>query len=346
MGLPFKDIVPHQDIDIEYLRGKTLAIDAFNILYQFLSSIRQPDGTLLMDSRGRTTSHLKGLLNRCNVLLSHNIKLIFCFDGKPESNKDSTLAARNQTRDSAEEAWKQALAEGDMNKAYASAQGATRLRGAEIQSAKYLLTLLGIPFIEAPGEGEAQAAALVRRGDAYAVVSQDYDAILFGAPIIIRNLTMSGKRKMPKTQQYVDVPIQLLTQSEILSSLKLTLHQLIDVALLCGTDFNDGYKGIGPKTALKLIYQNITFQGAANSRNLPIPANLSDLQNIFRLPRVTNDYLLDFRPINIEGLNAFLTDYEFANVKSLLSHYGEIKRPKEEVKQVGQQSGLSQYFDF
>jgi len=51
MGVNLKDLITPEPISFSDLKGKTIAVDALNSLYQFLASIRQPDGTPLMDSK-------------------------------------------------------------------------------------------------------------------------------------------------------------------------------------------------------------------------------------------------------------------------------------------------------
>lgn len=240
MGVPIGDLVPRKEIDLENLYGKKIAIDALNAIYQFLSTIRQRDGTPLMDSKGRITSHLSGLFYRTINLMEAGIKPAYVFDGKPPEFKRKELEKRREAREEAELKWKEALAKGNLEEARKYAQRATKVNEMLIEDAKKLLQLMGIPIIQAPSEGEAQAAYMASKGDVYASASQDYDSLLFGAPRLIRNLTITGKRKMPGKDVYVEIKPELVVLDEVLKELKITREKLIELAILVGTDYNPG----------------------------------------------------------------------------------------------------------
>jgi flap endonuclease-1 len=246
-------------ISFEELSGKCIAIDAFNTIYQFLSIIRQPDGTPLTDLKGRTTSHLSGLFYRNLNLIEHGIKPVYVFDGIPPHLKRRTLEARMSRRKEAFEAWEKAKAEGLTEEARIKATASTKINKEIIDSSKLLLTYMGIPFIQAPGEGEAQAAYLVRSGLTYALTSQDYDSFLFGAETVIRNFAITGKRKLPRQNIYVNVDLERIYLKDLLERLKLNREQLIILGMLVGTDFNEGIEKIGPKTALKIVSEYKTM---------------------------------------------------------------------------------------
>ena len=253
MGIDLGDVVIKQPTTLPALAGQTVAFDAWNILYQFLSNIRQPDGTPLKDAQGRTTSHLAGCLYRTANLVEAGIKPVFVFDGEPHPLKRETLAARSARRDQAQSDYEEALAAGDEAKAFSKAQQTSRMTSDMAQEAKDLLGMLGIPVVEAPGEGEAQAAWMCQEGLVDAACSQDFDALLFGAPRMLRHLTATGRRKLPGKQVWVDVAPESIDLASSLGALGLTRDQLIDVALLVGTDFHPGIKGIGAKKAIQLI---------------------------------------------------------------------------------------------
>ena len=197
MGVAIRDIVAEFKTPVTWdsLPG-VAAIDANNALYQFLTIIRQPDGTPLMDRRGRVTSHLSGILFRVSNFLEKGIKPVFVFDGKPAALKQTTIDGRRKIRDEAGEKWKEAIERGDEAEAYKQARSSSRVDTTIIETSRELLRLMGLPTIQAPGEGESQAAYMVTKGEARYVVSQDYDTLLFGAPNLVRNLTVSGKRKV------------------------------------------------------------------------------------------------------------------------------------------------------
>jgi flap endonuclease-1 len=252
MSVDLSKLVSKRKIGLEELNGKIIAIDAFNVLYQFLSIIRQPDGSPLVDSHGNVTSHLSGLFYRSVELISYGIKPVYVFDGIPSILKQKTIQARMARRAQALEAWKSAKEKGEIEQAKMHAQASTRINKEIIESAKKLLELMGIPHINAPGEGEAQASLMCSEGLAYAVGSQDYDTMLFGAPLVIRNLTLSGKRKLPRKDIYVTVEPEAMDLEGTLKMNSINREQLIWIGIMLGTDFNSGAPGVGPKTALKL----------------------------------------------------------------------------------------------
>jgi len=280
VGIDLGDIVVRHPRTLADYSGKRLAFDAWNILYQFLSSIRGPDGSPLTDREGRITSHLQGLFNRTGNLVEAGIRPVFVFDGVPHPLKSETLAQRSARKEKATKEMEAEQAKPEFVAAKAALESATtdeerkearkaltvasegvrtkaqqtsRLTPPMVESAKELLTALGVPVLEAPGEGEAQASWMAQQGIVDAVVSQDFDAILFGAPRLVRNLGVAGRRKMPGKQVWVEAPPEEVTLAESLGQAQLSREQLIDVALLVGTDFHAGIKGIGAKSAVSLI---------------------------------------------------------------------------------------------
>ena len=254
MGLNLKPLITSNPIRIPDLDGKVVAIDAFNVIYQFLATIRGPTGELLANNQGEPTSHLSGLFYRNINLLSDGVKLVYIFDGLPHRLKSGEIQRRRKVKEEATEKYNVALEEGRIDDAKKFSQGTSILTSKMIEESKYLLSLMGIPYITAKSEGEATAALLSKKDLAYSSVSQDYDSILFGAKRLIRNLTVSGKRKIPNRNVYVDIVPEIIEYSQVLKTNNLTHQQLVDVGILIGTDFNpDGFSGIGPKNALKLI---------------------------------------------------------------------------------------------
>lgn len=256
MGIDLGDVVVRHGTSIEALRGKRVAFDAWNILYQFLSNIRQPDGTPLKDRQGRVTSHLAGTLYRTANLVEAGVKPVFVFDGEPHFLKRETLAARSQRREAAQVAYEDAVAAGDEERAFSKAQQTSKMTPDMALQAKDLLRALGVPVVDAPSDGEAEAAYLCRTGQVDAVCSQDFDSLLFGAPVLLRNLTVSGRRKLPGKQVWVTVDPEEVRLEESLEHAGLSRELLVDAALLVGTDFNPGIKGIGPKKAIAMVQKN------------------------------------------------------------------------------------------
>jgi flap endonuclease-1 len=309
MGVAIRDIIAEYKTPItwESLPG-IAAIDANNALYQFLTIIRQPDGTPLMDGRGRITSHLSGILFRMANFLEKGIRPVFVFDGKPDELKMATIDKRRKVRDTAGERWKEALERGDEVEAYKQARSSTRVDETIIGTSKELLRLMGIPIVQAPGEGEAQASYMGIKGDARYVVSQDYDTLLFGAPILVRNLTVSGKRKIRGRQ--ITVSPERIVLADFLGGLKISREQLIQIGILMGTDFNAGVEGVGAKTALKLVLKG-EFESKIKEKMPDFdPAPVIDM---FLHPPVTDDYALATMHPDPEGIRKMLCDgYDFS----------------------------------
>ncbi len=307
MGVDISDIIKSHEIKLGDLKGKIVAIDAYNALYQFLSIIRQPDGTPLRDSLGRVTSHLSGLLYRTANFMAEGIKPVYVFDGRPPDLKLRTVDERIKIRLKAQEEWQKALEEGDLERARMKAQQASYLTKDMVDEAKKLLEFMGVPYVQAPSEGEAQAAYMARKGDCYASASQDFDSLLFGAPRLVRNMAITGKRKLPRKRVYVDVKPEEILLEENLKLLGISREQLVDIGILVGTDYNDGIKGIGPKTALKLIKKYGTLEEVMKVKNIKIP-EYETIRDIFLNPPVTDDYKLNWRDLDEDGLISFLCD--------------------------------------
>lgn len=304
MGVDLGDLFERKEIELSELKGKIIAIDAYNTLYQFLSIIRQRDGTPLIDSHGGITSHLSGFLYRTTNLVEAGIKPVFVFDGVPPEFKNATIEERKSVRTEAMLKWEEARAAGD-EEAFKYAQASSHIKGNMVEDARKLLGLMGMPVITAPSEGEAQAAFMASNGDAYAVGSQDYDALLFGAPVVVRNLAATGKRKLPGKGIYVDVKSEIIELENGLARLEITREQLVDIALLVGTDYNPGIKGIGPKKALKLIKKHGRIEGALAELGADIK-HMAEIKNLFLVPDVTPDYELKWKKPGPSAVVEFL----------------------------------------
>ena len=295
MGVDLGELVPRERIALRDLGGTTVAIDGHNTLYQFLSIIRQPDGTPLKDQEGRITSHLSGLLYRTSNLVEAGLKPVFVFDGKPHERKRGVLRARRERKEQALKELQEAQAAGDDARAFTKAQQTASLSWDMVRQGLQLLDALGLPYLEAPGEGEAQASAMALRGDVDACVSQDFDALLFGAPVLIRNLAVTGRRKLPGRQAWIDVEPERLRLADALRTLELTREQLVAVAILMGTDYNEGVKGVGPKKALKLVKEHGTLAAALAKAKAEVP-DAEEVAQLFLNPAVTTEYALQWRP--------------------------------------------------
>jgi flap endonuclease-1 len=308
LGVNLRALVPRTIVKLEDLGGKSMAIDAYNALYQFLAIIRQPDGTPLKDSSGRVTSHLSGLLYRTSNLVEMGIKPIYVFDGIPPALKEVEIKRRVRVKEEAAVRYERALKEGKIEEARMYAQATSHLKDYMAEDSKKLLNLMGIPWIQAPSEGEAQAAHLAKRGDADYCASQDYDSLLFGAPKLVRNVTISGRRKLPSKNVTIEVVPEIVEMERVLKECEITYEQLVDVGILIGTDFNpDGIEGLGPKTALKMIKEHGTLENALpHLRNAEFPAEPQRIREIFLNPEITDSYRIEWKEPDLEGVVNFI----------------------------------------
>ncbi|MCK4444840.1 MAG: flap endonuclease-1 [Thermoplasmata archaeon] len=332
MGVSISDIIHSKERRLKDFRNRKIAIDAYNTIYQFLSIIRQPDGTPLMDSRGRVTSHLSGLIYRTSSLLREGMSPVFVFDGKPPDLKRRTIESRAEARETAKKEWEEALAEGDLDKAFSKATRAATLEKDMVAQSKELISKMGIPYVQAPSEGEGQASFMSSKGDVWAAASQDFDSLLYGAPRLIRNLTITGKRRLPSKQIFVDVYPEEIELKTTLSSLEIDRKQLIDLAILVGTDYNPGIKGIGPKKALALIRKNGDLERVMESERLEIEY-VEEIRQIFLSPEVTEDYNLEWKDPDEEGVLDFLCggfDFSEERVKGALEKMTEAKGARQQ----------------
>jgi len=316
MGVVLTPIVHPRPIALGDLRGKMLAVDAHGDLYQFLALIRLRDGTPLKDAQGHITSHLSGLFFRTTRLIAdHGIKPIFVFDGRPPAEKALELDRRRAIRATFERERAEALARGDEAQAYAKATMTSRLTKDMVAEACELLKLLGLPVVQAPSEGEAQAAHMARRHDVWAAVSKDYDTMLFGAPRLLRFLGVSGKEFLPSQGKFRPLVPEVLDLDEQLAAWRISREGLIDLALLVGTDFNEGVRGIGPKKALALVQKYGQIEAMPPEiRNLV--ADVAPLRRIYLAPQVTDDYVIPFGEADVDGIVRFLCeDRQFSRAR-------------------------------
>ena len=343
MGLNIREIIPRREIEPSELRGKILCVDAFNALYQFLSSVKQADGTPLMDNQKRITSHLSGIFYRNISLLEEGMKLVYVFDGEPPALKGKTHEKRGENREIAKERYEQAKSREDFEGMRRYGSQLVRLNDEMIRESKELLEAMGIAVVQGPGEGEAEAAYLAKiKKEVYGSVSQDYDSLLFAAPILIRNLTLARRRKT--FSGYVEVKPEIIELSKVLNLLEINLDQLICLGILVGTDYNPrGIPGIGQKRALQLVQkykQPVLIFKAVEEQMLGLPSeDRFDWQEIFELfhkPRVKN-YEIEFGKIDEEKIKNLLVgehDFSSERVDKQLERLRDIKE-KNKQKNLG-----------
>ncbi len=339
-----------QTIGFEALSGKKVAIDAYNAIYQFLSIIRQPDGTPLVDSKNRVTSHLSGLFYRTINMIEYGITPIYVFDGVPSTMKRRTIEARMNRREEALQEWEKAREKGMIEEARAYAMASTRINKDIVESAKELLNRMGVLCLQAPSEGEAQAAQMVRAGAAYAAASQDYDLFLFGANVIARNLTISGRRKLPRKNVYVDVNPELILLDDFLSKFGITQRQAILMGILIGTDFNEGIKGVGPLTALKIVKEKKGIkevEGYVKEKyGKEFDADPAEVEDLFANPEVEKlsaayvDERLKSMKFSRESIVSFMCDEHGFSEERI----GKFADRLSEAKQKAGQKSISKWF--
>jgi len=317
MGVQIKDIFEFDEISLSSISNKKIAIDSFNMIYQFLSSIRQSDGNPLTDSAGNITSHLKGLFYRCVYFKKNNIKAIFVFDGIAPKLKEKEREFRLKKKQEAEKKYREALELGNTEDAAKFAKGTSKLTPEIISESKELITAFGFPIVNAPSEGEAQAAYFTKNNEIFASSSQDFDSLLFGAKHLIRNLSISNKRKIPGTSFYKDVPIEFYDLEKNLKRLLINEDELIVIAILCGTDFNPGgVKGIGPKKALKIVKEyRDRFNDLFKVLDWYSYFDYSwvEIFNTFKkMPVIKDNNNLEFNQINKDKILEILTKRDFS----------------------------------
>lgn len=305
MGVNLEPILIKHKTALKDFSGNTVSVDAYNMLYQFLSGIRQPDGTPLMDSNGNVTSHLSGIFYRTIALMEDGIKPVYVFDGKPSPMKLKTLEERRLIKERNEEELEKAIANQDLEKIARLKRTINRITTDMIEESKQLLGFMGLPFVQAPSEGEAQASVMSSDGIVQAVISQDYDCLLFGARRVLRNFTIYGRRRISSRNIYISVDPEYIDLQENLASLSITREQLIDIGILVGTDFNDGVRKVGPKTALNLIKKHGSIEGVIKEKGFEIP-EMDKVKEIFMQPQASHDITIKFGVPDREKIIDFL----------------------------------------
>jgi len=318
MGLQIGEIIPKKEIQLSDLNGKTITVDAFNAIYQFLTTIRQPDGTPLKDSEGNVTSHISGLFYRNMNLILNNVKIIYVFDGEAPELKEKTRELRSQIKQQAKEKYEQAASEKDIDSMAKYSRSDVYLDEQKINESKELLLAMGIAVIQAPGEGEAQASVLAQNKDIFAVASQDYDCLMFKAPLLIQNLSLSKRRKTPTG--FTEVFPQSITLKNVLKELDINQEQLICLGIICGTDYNPGgIKGLGPKKSLKIVKEFKTkekifeaLQSNEAFEKYEVDFDWKPIYEEIINPNITKDPEITFPKLNQDKIKEILLKYEFS----------------------------------
>ncbi len=343
MGVSLSELVKGEPVSLADLSGKTFVVDAYNVLYQFLTTIRGPDGAPLSDKHGNVTSHLVGLFSRTTKLMREGLRLVFVFDGKAPELKRKEQERRQKLKQDAQASYDAAKEAEDVEGMKKYAGRTSRLTRDMVDEAKELLTALGIPTIQAPSEGEAQAAHMVYKGDAWALISQDYDCLLFGTPRMVKNLSITARRKKKGAYATEGIKPELITLQDVLQKLEITRDQLIALGLLIGTDFNvGGIKGIGPKKGLKLVkaQEDVGKVFADVNWREEFQSSWQEAFALFKQMPVTDEYDLQWKGVDGDALHEILVErHDFSPER--------VQKTVEQLAKHGQeraQKGLGDYF--
>jgi len=334
MGLDLKSLLVRDKTKLESFTNKIVAIDAYNAIYQFLAIIRGPEGLHLTDTQGRVTSHITGLLYRNINFLSLGIKPVYVFDGKPPSLKSAEIEHRKQIKKDATVKYERAVSEGKMEDARKFAQQTTSMKDGMVEDSKHLLDLFGIPYIQAPSEGEATAALLTTTGHADVAASQDFDSILFGAKKLVRNFTNSGRRKLPNRNTYIEIEPEIIDYRKNLEALGITREQLIDVGILIGTDFNpDGFERVGPKTAIKMIREYGKLEDVTQIQEQLEMIDYNAIRKIFLEPEVARVDKIEFGEVKYDDIINYLSNERSFSRDRVNSSLNRLKKSLEKKSQ-------------
>ena len=339
MGCNLRDLATPEHIELTDLAGQKIGIDAFLVAFQFLTTIRQRgdtgDGGPLRDSKGRVVAHLMGFLERTTTFLEKGITPVWIFDGKHPELKADVVAERRAKKEAAQLKWKEALEVGDYVEAQKWGQRSVGFTSQMVEESMEMLELLGVPVIRAAAEGEAQGAVMTNRGELDGIATQDWDALLYGSPIMIRNLMSAGSKRMGKV-----IRAEKIVLADLLAEHELSKEQLVDLAIMIGTDFHPGIRGIGPKTGLKLIKEHMTIEAICAAKDKEIPERLDEIRQIFLNHPTNDDFDLQLKPINMDNLRAWLENRDMSNAR--------IERNFKRLDKAGnvRNTGQSSLFDF
>ena len=338
MGLDLKSLLVRDKTKLESFTNKIVAIDAYNAIYQFLAIIRGPEGLHLTDASGNVTSHVTGLFYRNINFLSLGIKPVYVFDGKPPSLKSAEIEHRKQIKKDATVKYERAVSEGKMEDARKFAQQTTSMKDGMVEDSKHLLELFGIPYIQAPSEGEATAARLTVDGQADVAASQDFDSILFGAKKLVRNFTNSGRRKLPNRNTYIEIEPEIIDYKKNLEALGITREELVDVGILIGTDFNpDGFERIGPKTAIKMIKEHKKLENIEQIKEQLEEIDYNAIRKIFLEPEVANIGKIEFGEVKYDEIVNYLSNERSFSRDRVNSSLNRLKKSLEKKSQTLEQ---------
>ncbi|WP_248515735.1 flap endonuclease-1 [Salinarchaeum laminariae] len=319
-----RDLAAIESVSIDTLAGDVVAIDAHNWLYRYLTTVvRFTRDDAYTTPNGEEVANLIGICQGVPRFLENDVTPVFVFDGAVTELKDDEVAQRREERKKREEQLEEARESGDATEVARLESQTQRLTETIQSTSRELLQRLDLPVIEAPAEGEAQCAHMASIGDVDAAGTEDYDALLFGSPITYRDLTSSGD-------------VERMDLQATLDRHDITYEQLVDAGILCGTDFNEGVHGIGPKTAITAIKEHDDLYGVLDDRGETLP-HADRIRQLFFDPPVTDEYDLD---LTVEP------DVEAAR-ELVVDGWGvaedEVDRGFERIREATQQTGLDRW---
>ena len=339
MGCNLKDLASPNPIQLADLAGERIAVDAFLTAYQFITSLRArgegKDGTYLRDSSGRPVSHLMGFLDRSAAMIEAGIDPVFVFDGRPHELKFDTLAVRKERRVNAVEKWEAAIEAEDWKAADKLGAQVVSYTPDMVQETQQMLDYLGVAWIEAPMEAEGAASVWCRQGQVAGVASQDWDVLLYGSPVMVRNLTSHGTKKFGRM-----ISAERIVLTELLEEHGITQAQLVDLGIMVGTDFHPGIRGIGPKTGLKLIKEFGTIEAICEAKEKELPERLDEIRELFMNHPISGE-LPPSGMVDENALRKFLIDERDFSER-------RVERALDRMKGAGRMrtKGQSTLFDF
>ncbi|WP_435153134.1 flap endonuclease-1 [Haladaptatus sp. DFWS20] len=313
-----------EDISFDDVEGSLVAVDAHNWLYRYLTTtVKWTRDEVYTTADGTEVANLVGVVQGLPKFFEHDLTPVFVFDGSVTDLKSDEIESRREQREKLEDQLEDAREEGDAIEVARLEASTQRLTPVIQETTRELLDLLDVPIVEAPAEGEAQAAHMARTGAVDYAGTEDYDALLLGAPLTLRKLTSKGNP-------------ELMDFDATLEEHDITWEQLVDIAILCGTDFNEGISGVGPKTALKGVKEHGDLWGVLEERGDHIEY-ADRIREMFLDPNVTDDYEFD------AGMNPDIDAAREYVTEEWKVHEDEVERGFERIEESVTQTGLDQW---
>lgn len=297
MGISdLRDLAVIDEVPISEVEPGIVAVDFNNWIYRYLTVlVRYTDDAVYTAADGTDVLNLLGIIKGIPKFFEHGLYPVFVFDGEVLEFKEDEMDRRRARKQAAEAELDEARAAGDLDRIRSLEAQTQHLTSVHLETSRELLDMLDIPFIDAPAEAEAQAAHLAREGTVQYVASEDYDTLLFGAPVTLRDFTGSGN-------------IERMHLEATLERHGISHESLIDIAILCGTDYNDGVHGIGPKTALEVIQEDASVEQVLERYDASIP-NLDEIRELFRTPAVSTNITVDpYSDPDLATVERYLTE--------------------------------------